>query len=178
MLSKSRGRSPEELDIVSAIWVMANNDENPIITYRSIRHRLQLPEDYDIKTLVRSRGELFRQGVRERILEQWKQDMLNGKRLPSWVREIEDDVVRNHSIELIRSDDVFRSQFRTEANAPKSSLETLDWGLQHIERLRKSQLETRDARNKDIQMVVLIIASVTNTILTILNLYISSVKAP
>ena len=46
-------------------------------------------------------------------------------------------------------DDVFRSQFRTEKDALPSSLEVLSWGLQHIERLRKANLEAREEVNQE-----------------------------
>lgn len=56
-------REPDVFDILSAIWILSCNDENPIMTYRSIKYRLGLPENYDAKGLIESRGELFRKGV-------------------------------------------------------------------------------------------------------------------
>lgn len=169
------GKSLDDLNIISSIWVMANNDENNIITYQGIIHRLQLPQNYDVKRLIRSHGELFRPGVQKEILEEWKSDMLADKRLPSWIRELKDSTEREKIIRQITPDDVFRSQFRTRKYAPRSELNIIDWGLQHIERLRRSRLDSIDARQKSIQLWVIIITSIFNVILTIANIVISSV---
>lgn len=145
-----------------------------IITYKGIVRRLQLPPDFDVKSLVRSRSELFRPGVQQRILNNWKSEMLAGKSLPSWIRDIEDVNERIKIINELGPDDVFRSQFRVERDAPKAELNVLDWGLQHIERLRKSRLESKDARDKSIQMWILIVISALNIILAITNIVIAS----
>ena len=168
------GRSPEELDIVSAIWVMANNDENNLISYRGIIHRLQLPSNYDVRGLIRSRGELFRQGVQQWILNEWKSDMLAGKSLPIWIRDVKDKNEQAKMINQMTPEDVFRSQFRAEKDAPKAELSVIDWGLQHIERLRRSRLESIDARQKSLQLWIIIITTVVNILLTIVNIVISS----
>ncbi len=34
----------DDHDLLSAIWVMACNDENPIITFQGLRYRLNLQE--------------------------------------------------------------------------------------------------------------------------------------
>ena len=168
------GRSREELDIVSAIWVMANNDENNLITYRGIMHRLQLPSDYDVKGLVRSRGELFRQGVQQWILNEWKSEMLAGKSLPIWIRDVKDKDEQAKMINQMTPEDVFRSQFRAHKDAPKAELSVIDWGLQHIERLRRSRLESIDARQKGIQLWIIIFTSAVNIVLAIANIVIAS----
>ncbi|MDZ7380003.1 MAG: hypothetical protein ONB06_11745, partial [candidate division KSB1 bacterium] len=54
---------PDIFDVLSATWVFACNDENPIITYEGIRQRLNLSTSFDITSLVQSRGDLFRRGV-------------------------------------------------------------------------------------------------------------------
>ena len=53
----------EELDLVSAIWILASNDETSLITYRGIQYRLDLPTAFDIKALIARRPELFRPGA-------------------------------------------------------------------------------------------------------------------
>ena len=167
------GRSPEKLDIVLAIWVMANNDENNLITYRGIISRLQLPSDYDVKGLVRTRGELFRPGVQEWILDEWKSKMRSGRSLPSWIRDAEDSIEREKMINQMTPGDVFRSQFRVLKDSPKADLSVIDWGLQHIERLRKSRLESIDSQQKSVQLWVLIGTSVINILLAITNIIIA-----
>jgi len=78
-------RDEDKLDIVSAIWILACNDENPIITYEGIRYRLGLRNDFNVKHLVQARGEMFRRGIPAPLLQSWKEDMLAGKHLPSWI---------------------------------------------------------------------------------------------
>jgi len=51
----------EEFDILSSVWILACNDENPIITYKGIKHRLNIEDNYNLKKLILSRGDLFRQ---------------------------------------------------------------------------------------------------------------------
>jgi len=157
----------EVFDILSATWVFACNDENSIITYEGIRRRLNLNQSYDIREIIRSRGDLFRRGVGSRRLEAWKQDMRMGKRLPSWIREITEETQRNKTIDDITTDDVFRSQFRAEDSAPKASLQVIDWGLQHIDRLRRANHEDREQSVKSWQIWGMIIIGLLNIAVTI-----------
>jgi t-SNARE complex subunit (syntaxin) len=69
----------------------------------------------------------------------------------------------------LSADDVFRSQFRTETDAPPSSLDVLSWGLQHIERLRKANLEAREEAIKRWQLWSVIILSIVNIVVTLLK---------
>src|SRR6266498_380486 len=158
---------PDVFDVLSASWVMACNDENPIITYEGIRHRLDLDSAFDIRGLIRSRGDLFRRGVSERRLVAWKQDMLAGKRLPGWIRDIDEQELRRRTIEQFTSDDVFRCQFRTEDGAPKASLEVIGWGLQHIDRLRRAHYEARETTAKSWQVWLVFVVGVLGVVATI-----------
>lgn len=139
-------QGPDDLDIISAAWILTCNDENSIITYDGVRYRLGLPDHFDVKQLIASRVELFRHGITTRRLEMWKEEMRNGKHLPSWIRDTDDEEKRATMIEALTRDDVFRSQFRSEAGAPRSSIRVIDWGLQHVDRLRKATVEARDER--------------------------------
>lgn len=163
---------PDTFDVLSATWVCACNDENSIITFESIRHRLNLSQSFDIKGLIQSRGDLFRRSVPSRRLEAWKQDMRSGKRRPSWIREISEDALRSKTIDEITPDDVFRSQFRAGDAAPKSSLEIIDWGLQHIDRLRKSSYEAREKSVKSWQMWLVFWIGVLNVAATLAAIWV------
>src|SRR5262245_3924703 len=111
-------------DVLSATWVFACNDENPILTYDGIRHRLNLSSSYDIRSLVQSRSDLFRRGAPTHRLDAWKKDMKAENRFPNWICEItQDDALRRKMIDGLTREDVFRSQFRPHSDAPKSSLE-------------------------------------------------------
>jgi len=158
----------DEFDILSATWILASNDENPSMTYEGIRYRLGLPADYDIKGLIQSHGELFRKGVPSRRLERWKEQMRLDKHLPSWIRDIDDETTRKKTIEALSPEDVFRSQFRAEYDAPQSSVEVIDWGLQHIDRLRKASLEYREQTAKRWEIWLVFLVSILNIIVSIL----------
>ncbi len=127
-----------------------------------------MPDDFDIERLVRRRAELFRPGVTPRRLKEWQQKMLNGKSLPAWLREIDDKEARSEEIRALTVDDVFRSQFRAEQDAPRSSVEILDWGLEHINRLRKARLEAQEATIKSWQILLLFALGILNVTATII----------
>ncbi len=137
----------EMLDVLSAIWILACNDENPAISYRGIRHRLRLSEAIDERRLVAAHGELFRLTIPTRRLELLKARYRLGTHLPSWLREMPEEE-RAKAIDELTVDDYFRSQFRAERDASRAPLPVVDWGLQHIDRLRKASHEVRDERLK------------------------------
>jgi len=149
----------DDLDILSAIWILSCNDENPILTYKGIMARLGLPDTFDVRTLVRSRSELFRPGVLNSRLEAWKKQMKSGKGRPAWITEIRNKIEQENAIDKITRDDVFRNQFRIEAAAPKCELQIIDWGLNHIERLRKSATEEKEAKSRKWGTVIIPLAS-------------------
>jgi hypothetical protein len=115
---------------------------------------------------------------RSRRLETWKQDMRSGKRIPSWIREISEHTLRSKTIDEITPDDAFRSQFRAGDAAPKSSLEIIDWGLQHIDRLRKSSYEAREKSAKSWQMWLIFWVGVLSVAATIIADWLRTPKFP
>lgn len=157
----------DEFATLSAIWILASNDETSLITYRGLRSRLHLPDGYDLESLIARHGELFRLGLPKSRLELWKNDMRQGNHLPAWIREA-DQLHRNKYIENLGPNDGFRSQFRAGYSAPKSEVAVIEWGLGHIERLRKAQSEVRAATAKSWQMWVVFAASVLGTIATVI----------
>lgn len=167
----------EEFSILSASWILACIDKNPIMTYQSIQQRLNLVFDLGlIKALIHSRGELFRKRIPNSYFIKWKGDMIKGKHLPNWIRD-GNKTKHLNMIESLNLDDVFISQFRAgdvELSYGKTSeREIIDWGLQHIERLRKASLEARDEVIRKRQMWILIIFSIINIVISIANIYIN-----
>ena len=160
-------KEPDVFGILSAAWILACNDENPIITYEGIRHRLNLPLNYDVKTLIQSQGELFRRGVPVHRLNEWKKEMFAERHLASWIRDIENLSARKQAIEALTPDDIFRCQFRAERNAPRAPVEIIDWGLKHIDRLRKASIEAREQSAKSWQIWLVFIVGIINIIATI-----------
>jgi len=76
---KSHDLSNEQLyTVLSACWILSCNDENPIITYRGITHRLNLSESFDVRSFIQEHGELFRQGVSQVRLDALKDDFKRG----------------------------------------------------------------------------------------------------
>jgi hypothetical protein len=142
----------DDLDTVCAIWILASNDENALITYRGLVHRLGLSQSYDIKALVASRPELFRPGATDVRIDIWKSKMRAARSIPGWISAISNEAERKAAIEAISSHDVFRSQFRAHADAAQSPIEVIKWGLEHLDRLRKAKTEAKDASAKRWQM--------------------------
>lgn len=75
------------------------------------------------------------------------------------------------AIDALNQKDVFRSQFRASRGAPKSQVEIVSWGLEHIDRLRKSKIAARDASAKSWQMWLVFGVGVANIIATIAIAY-------
>ena len=132
----------EEFVTLSAIWIMASNDENPEISYRGLQHRLALKGTAKVRKLVADHPELFRGRIPEGRLTDLKtryQDR-KGNQQPSGLRELPDEE-RNTVIGGLTVRDFFRSQFRARESAERSEIAIIDWGLTHIERLRKAYLD-------------------------------------
>jgi hypothetical protein len=100
------------------------------------------------------------------ILKQWKEEMHAGKRRPAWIREAKESD-RTRLIDDLTPDDGFRSQFRSEISAPRSDIAVIEWGLNHIERLRKARSEAREATAKSWQMWLVFGTSVLGVAATI-----------
>ena len=149
----------DDLDILSGIWIMSCNDENPIMTYKSVSQRLNLPETRHIKAIVRSRPELFRPGILNSRLNAWKELMKTGKARPNWIIEIADPTLQHKAIDALTRDDIFRNQFRVQSGAARCDITIIDWGLQHIDRLRKAGAEERDARSRKWNQIIIPVAS-------------------
>lgn len=143
----------DELDLLSSIWIMACNDENHLITYKGVTHRLDLPQDFNVRSLIKKRPELFRHGASKSVLEDWKKKMLERlNSAPVWIKAMQSDHERLQAIETLSSDDIFRSQFRAQRASERSPIEIITWGLEHLDRLRKAKLEEREATAKSWQM--------------------------
>jgi hypothetical protein len=99
-------------------------------------------------------------------LREWKGEILRGQHLPPWIL-IEDQSARKQAIEALTPDDVFRSQFRAEKNALRAPIEIIDWGLQHIDRLRKASLEAHEQLAKSWQMWLVFVIGIINFIVTV-----------
>jgi hypothetical protein len=157
---------PDEFAILSAVWILASNDERSLITYRGVQHRLHLPEEFDVRGLIGQHGELFRLNMPLSALDPWKAELKMGKGLPGWLREVPAGE-RPALIDRLSTSDGFRSQFRAAINAPRSEVVVIEWGLGHIERLRKARNEAREATAKSWQMWLVFGTSCLGVIATI-----------
>jgi hypothetical protein len=172
--------APQEHDpiaVLSAVWVLACNDDNPLLTYRGILHRLELPASYPVREMVARRPELFRRSTPAERVEEWKTEVLSGQRtMPPWLREYPEEEQRQF-IRSLGPQDMFRSQFRAKKAAPQSSLEVIEWGLEHIDRLRKAGLESKEQRLKKWSSIVIPLASAALTALVAITSILSSNRA-
>jgi hypothetical protein len=167
----------EDLDIVSAIWILACNDEISLMTYNGIRDRLGLPDDYDVAPSIRKRAELFRPGAGQRQLDAWKSEMRQNRHRPGWIRRLPDEAARLAAIEALTPKNVFRSQFRTIENSERSALPVIQWGLEHIDRLRKARVEARAAAATSSQMWLVFGVSVAGIITQVLLAFLGPATA-
>jgi hypothetical protein len=157
----------EDFGYLSAIWILASNDDNPLITYEGIRYRLNLPNDYDVQKLIRARAELFRHGVPQAVLDAWKDRLRAGEStLPSWIRAKPKEEWGT-LIDGLKVDHVFRSQFRTAPGSARSEIAIITWGLEHLDRLRKSHLEASESTATTRQMWLLLAVGMLNFVATI-----------
>jgi hypothetical protein len=67
----TKPNDPDIFDTLSAIWIMANRDEQPLMFYGDVAYRLERCED-EMKNLVEEQKELFRLGLPKWRLNQWK----------------------------------------------------------------------------------------------------------
>ncbi len=142
MAKRAAVEQSDDLDVLSAIWILSCNDPIALISYQGIKDRLLLSDEVDVGSLIRGRRELFRP-VSDARLSEWQIDMGKGRNLPTWIASIGDAKERTKKINGLSSADFFRNQFRSSHKAPPCSLEIVDWGLQHLDRLRKASAESR-----------------------------------
>lgn len=157
----------DELDILSGIWILSCNDDNPIMTYRGVSQRLNLPETFDVRAVVRSRPELFRPGILNSRLNAWKDRMRSGKNRPNWILEIHDGGEQEKTIDQLSRNDVFRNQFRVEDGAEKCDIKIIDWGLQHIDRLRRAAAEEKEAKSRKWTSIIILLASLIVAVVSV-----------
>lgn len=170
-MTNADGTKKDEFAILSSIWILASNDENPLMTYQGIAYRLGINDILRIKKLISDHQEIFRLYVSKVQVNEWKQDMNAGKRLPGWIRDMEDPEKKEAAIMALTPEDIFRSQFRVVKNSPKTQIEVIQWGLEHIERLRKADLEERTTGLKFLEVWGALILSAINLVLLVLSVF-------
>jgi hypothetical protein len=206
---KSQMKSPklggrDEYDIVSATWILANRDDTPLMFYDDVAYRLGLPDDYDVENrVVLAHRELFRHGVSEQRLENWKCTRLKNlgvpdQRLkdlgcnmselskepkrppPRWItRKAENEGKEPEAlIGEVEEGDVFRSQFRIDPRKANDlpPIEIIQWGLEYLDRRRKARLEAREATAKSWQIWLVFGVGLLNIIVAFFAALISSIS--
>jgi hypothetical protein len=76
---------------------------------------------------------------------------------------------RAEAIKKLTSENVFRSQFRAEDDAPRSPIEIIDWGVQHIERLRRADLEKNERTARSWEIWLVFGVGILNVIATVIS---------
>jgi hypothetical protein len=87
--------------------------------------------------------------------------------VPGFIGEAKPEL-QQQMINALGPEDGFRSQFRTEDNAPRSEVAIIEWGLNHIERLRKARSEAREATAIGRQVKLVLATSVLGVLATII----------
>lgn len=175
--SKEEIRQIVEFDILTSVWIMASNDQNPFMLYETVRRRLDLPDNYPLEKIIAKRSELFRKKVPEYRIDSLKKDWikkcdLDEKKIPSFLQKFQTKEERINYLNSISEKDIFRSQFRIENDADRSDIEIIDWGLKHIERLRNNLIEEREKKKRNYKEIWIPIGSLILTmIILISNIY-------
>lgn len=165
-------RESDRYDLIAALWIIACNDENPIITYQGLGHRFGFDADgvEKARKWVAQHPELFRRGIAEWRLEKWKNRMRSADRpLPRWIAE-KIQVEQINAINNLSAADIFTSQFRTSESAP-ASIATIEWGLQHIERRRKAEVEANTQAWAKWQVIVTMIGVALTFLAAAISVY-------
>jgi len=158
METKRHPIGPDDLDVISAIWMLSCNDPDTIMTYKGIAHRLAL-KGWDVERVrhvVQSRAELFSPVVSSRWFKEWQEWIKKEAHYPGWVLELTGKAARDKAIDDLTRQDVFRCQFRndnrptdkTDPCVPVCDTDQVKLGIEHLDRLRKAGAEERDERLK------------------------------
>ena len=165
----------DDFDILTSVWILSCNDENPVISYEGIRYRLNLDKDYDLTGLVENRRELFRTSMPMVRFKLFKDKLKNNWTKYDWLKQYNEDK-RKEIINNLSPQDLFRCQFRVKDNAEKAPLEIIDWGLKHIDTLRKAEIETSDYKSKKWTNIWIPLASLIVALSAVLSSVILQVK--
>ena len=76
-------------------------------------------------------------------------------------------ILREEVIAELGPRDVFRNQFRAGRDAPRCGLQVIDWGLQHIERLRKANSDAREEKVRRWTTIVIPVLSLLVAFLSV-----------
>lgn len=132
------------LEIVSAAWIIASNDPIALIHYDKLKERLSLEnDDFNLKNLIARHGELFKFEGLEKDVNAWKEAMKGGEKLPPYIKRLDKGPERNKAIDEIQESDFFRSRFRNTYDAPRSDITIINWGLEHVNRIRTLLVEEK-----------------------------------
>lgn len=130
--------SPEYFKILSAIWMISNTEECPLILYKQLYISLKISESIDLKGIIQDNREFFKHGSNQKELDImktiWKRDGLN----PDYLKTSQKSEEVNNNIDKIGTDDVFKSYFRISGCNEKTSIEIINWGVNHIDKLQQA----------------------------------------
>ena len=161
----------EDAGFVSAIWILSCNDPIPTMTYTYIYQRLALNKER-AKELIGSHKELFSTSISKNWRDAWKKRMENGDSLPSRIASEKDPVKKKKAIEDVVNEDLFRSQFRLSCSATVSPIEITKWGLEHIEKARKSKNEVKEEKQRWLKdFIIPIITILLSAIISLGSVY-------
>src|SRR6266545_6137330 len=132
----------DDFELLSAIWMLASNDENPIITYGGLSYRLETP-DKRVRELVRSRPDLFRRKVASSDFQEFKTGLEKDPTKTAWLLAM-DEETRKKVLAALSMDDAFRSQFRGHSDPAKP--EIIELGLTHLQRLREFRAQQQEEK--------------------------------
>lgn len=109
----------QNIKLATLLWVMSCTEKSSLITYQSIADKTNNENIGELKNLVKLFPELFKDQVSEKLLVDWKSQMLNGGN-------------RTERLDNITTDDVYCNRFINSTGADIVDKSIIQWGINHI----------------------------------------------
>lgn len=124
-----------------AIWIMASNEKQPIMFYRSLMEKLYFKNEEELREMISNNRELF-WPMSEAVIKFFKKHYkANHDFCPRWMSDGKTHEEIDATIDLLQSNDAFTCQFRRNVDDPRCSDEIREWGSNYIE--KKWNLEVK-----------------------------------
>jgi hypothetical protein len=146
-----------------ATWILACNDEQPIIFYKSLAERLGCDNTDDLREMVKNHRELFRP-MKEATLNKYKKHYMDKPHCFPKVLNTNNESVED-AWRHITTEDAFTSQFRRKPDEKKSSDDLRDWGVNYIQKRWDMVVKTREERRFIRSAIYIPVASIIVTIM-------------
>jgi hypothetical protein len=147
-----------------AIWVKSCNDEQPIMFYRSCKEHFGFKSEQEVRVLIKQNRELFRplSDSSLKLIKKYYKDYPGIFEKTVLYKEEEDN---NVTIDKLRTDSGFTSQYRIPPDKSISSPETRQFGTDLIINKWKLTVKSREERFRSWAYIIVPIIALVGSIL-------------